>query len=109
MGLRFCVKGQDFSVMSAPRPLRIFYASDTTPNTWFANVRSNIWRNNLYLPLVDLGHEVVEFQYDLTQTFRNLDGNDPRQAAFIAKNRPAVTAALLEQVRAAHAVRPVDV
>ena len=95
--------------MPPPPPLRIFYASDTTPNAWFASVRSNIWRNNLYLPLVDLGHDVVEFQYDLTQTFRNLDTNDPRQAAFIATNRPAVSAALLEQIKAAHAVKKVDI
>jgi hypothetical protein len=90
------------------RRLRIFYASDTTPNAWFQSVRSNIWRNNLYLPLVDLGHDVVEFDYDLMQTFRNLDPTDAKQGAFIAGNRPKVTAAFLEQVRAAHALRPVD-
>ena len=87
---------------------RVFYASDATPNTWFANVRSNIWRNNLLLPLRDLGHDVVEFEYDLTQTFRNLDATDSRQAAFIAENRPKVSAALLRQVRAAHAAAPID-
>lgn len=91
------------------RRLRIFYASDTTPNAWFAQVRSNIWRNNLLLPLRDLGHEVVEFEYDLTQTFRNLDVRDAKQAAFIAKNRPEVSAALLRQIRAAHAEKPIDV
>ena len=46
------------------RKLRIFYASDTTPNAWFHNIKSNIWRNNLLLPLRDLGHEVGEFLYD---------------------------------------------
>jgi hypothetical protein len=50
--------------------MRIFYASDTTPN---ASFQSNLWRNNLYLPLVDLGHDVVEFRYDLRETFQNLD------------------------------------
>jgi len=90
------------------KTLRIFYASDTTPNTWFASVRSNIWRNNLLLPLRDLGHDVVEFEYDLTQTFRNLDATDPRQAAFIAENRPRVSAALLRQIKAAHALAPID-
>ena len=91
------------------RHLRIFYASDTTPNAWFQSVRSNIWRNNLFLPLVDLGHDVVEFDYDLTQTFRNLDPADAKQAAFIAGNRPKVTGALLQQLRAAHARKRVDV
>ncbi len=88
--------------------LRIFYASDTTPNAWFQNVKSNIWRNNLLLPLRDLGHDVVEFNYDLTATFRNLDPSVPRQAAFIAENRPRITAELLRQLRAAHAAAPVD-
>jgi spore maturation protein CgeB len=90
------------------KKLRIFYGSDTTPNTWMTGVRSNIWRNNLLLPLVDLGHDVVEFAYDLTQTFRNLDAKNPRQAAFIAENRPRVSAELLRQVRAAHGERPID-
>jgi hypothetical protein len=43
-----------------PADMRIFYASDTTPNALF---QSNLWRNNLYLPLVDLGHYVVELHY----------------------------------------------
>src|SRR4051794_21677068 len=91
------------------RKLRIFYAADTTPNAWFREVRSNIWRNNLYLPLEEMGHEVVEFQYDLTQTFRNLDETNPRHAVFIAENRPRLSAELLRQIKAAHTARPVDV
>ena len=89
-------------------PLRIFYASDSTPNAWFQAVRSNIWRNNLLLSLRDLGHEVVEFDFNLTQTFRNLDPADPRQAAFIAVNRPRLSAELLRQLRAAHDAKPID-
>jgi spore maturation protein CgeB len=90
------------------KKLRIFYASDTTPNAWFATIRSNIWRNNLLLPLRDLGHDVVEFEYDLAQTFRNLDATNPRQAAFIAENRPRVSAAILRQIRVAHEAAPID-
>lgn len=85
--------------------MRIFYASDTTPNAAF---QSNLWRNNLYLPLVDMGHDVVEFQYDLRETFQNLDPQDPGQKSFIKKNRPALTAELLRQVKAAHEIKPVD-
>jgi spore maturation protein CgeB len=90
------------------RKLRLFYASDTTPNAWFQSIRSNIWRNNLLLPLRDLGHDVVEFDYDLTATFRNLDATSPKQAAFIQENRPKVSAELLRQIKAAHAVQPFD-
>lgn len=85
--------------------MRIFYASDTTPNALF---ESNLWRNNLYLPLVDLGHDVVEFQYDLRETYQNLDPADSVQRAFIKKNRPKVTRELLRQIKAAHAIKPVD-
>ncbi|MHB8170331.1 MAG: CgeB family protein [Thermincolia bacterium] len=85
--------------------MRIFYASDTTPNAAF---QSNLWRNNLYLPLVDLGHEVIEFQYDLRETFQNLDPTDSIQKEFIAKNRPKVSEELLSQIKAAHAIKPVD-
>lgn len=85
--------------------MRIFYASDTTPNSSF---ESNLWRNNLFLPLVDLGHDVVEFEYDLRATFQHLDPEDPAQRAFIKKNRPKLSAELLRQIKAAHATKPID-
>jgi len=85
--------------------MRIFFASDTTPN---GSIISNLWRSNLYLPLIDLGHDVVEFQHDLRQTFCNLDPADPQQRAFIAQNRPKLSRELLCQIRAAHSSRPFD-
>lgn len=83
--------------------MRIFYASDTTPNAAF---ESKLWRNNLYLPLVDLGHDVIEFEYDLRETFQNL--NPVKCKDFIEKNRPKVSAALLRQVQIAHKIKPLD-
>jgi len=85
--------------------MRIFYASDTTPNAAF---ESNLWRNNLYLPLIDLGHDVIEFDYDLRKTFQQLDTLNPRQKKFIEKNRPIVSKILLEQIKKAHAQQPID-
>lgn len=85
--------------------MRIFYASDTSPNAFF---QSNLWRNNLYLPLLDLGHEVIEFDYDLRQTFQNTNSLDPAQKAFTTTNRPKVSRELLRQVKAAHSVKPLD-
>ncbi len=85
--------------------MRIFYASDTTPN---AQLQSNLWRNNLYMPLLDLGHEVIEFDYDMTTTFQKLDPAYPEMREFIAINRPKLTQALLEQIKAAHAIQPID-
>jgi len=85
--------------------LRIFYAADTSPNASFA---SNMWRNNLCLPLIDLGHDVVEFAYDLRETFLHVDTSDSAQKTFIKRNRPKVTADLLQQVRLAHAEKAID-
>jgi len=85
--------------------MRIFYASDTTPNSAF---NSNLWRDNLFSTLVEMGHDVVEFQYDLRRTFRNLDTSDPVQSAFIGNNRPKLSRELIRQVKAAHAIRPLD-
>ena len=85
--------------------MRIFYASTTTPNSSF---QSDLWRNNLYLPLVDLGHDVVEFDYDMTTTFKNLDPGDPMQRRFIDKNRPRLERELMHQIRKAHEEKAVD-
>src|SRR6266540_1535736 len=85
--------------------MRIFYAVDNALNSLF---QSNLWRNNLYLPLVDLGHDLVEFDYDLKETFEKVDLDDPLQRAFISRNRPKVTDELLRQVRKAHAEKPLD-
>jgi spore maturation protein CgeB len=85
--------------------MRIFYAAYNTPNP---AIQSDLWRNNLYLPLVDLGHDVVEFEYDLSEVYANLDPAFSDQRRFIEKNRPLVSAALLQQLRRAHAQKPVD-
>ena len=85
--------------------MRIFYASDTTPNSQF---ESNLWRNNLYLPLVDLGHDVVEFDYNLRKTFKNLDPADPAQKKFIETNKPQLAHELLRQIKKAHTDQPID-
>lgn len=85
--------------------MRIFYASNASPDAAF---QSAIWRNNLYLPLVSLGHDVIEFDYDLQETFLNVDPNDPAQRSFIEVNRPKVSQELVRQVKAAHHLEPVD-
>ena len=84
--------------------MRIFYAANNTPNSNF-NMNSNVWRDNLYLTLTDLGHDVVEFNYDLKETFRKSDKS--RDRCFIAKNRPKVTNELLRQIKKAHEERPI--
>ncbi|MGH9942029.1 MAG: CgeB family protein, partial [Pyrinomonadaceae bacterium] len=85
--------------------MRIFYASDNSPGP---TLNSNLWRNNLYLPLVDLGHDVVEFDYDFRGVFDHHDATIPAHRKFIEQSRPRLTRELLRQIRAAHAARPVD-
>lgn len=86
--------------------MRVFYAADHTPNARMPS--SQLWYNNLYLPLVDLGHDVIPFKYDLTPHFRNLNPSSQEQKAFIEKNRPKLETALLKQVEEAHRDKPLD-
>lgn len=85
--------------------MRVFYASDDTPNPSF---QSNIWRNNLYLPLLDLGHDVVEFQYDLRSVFEHFDPGYPPHREFIDQTKPKTTEELLRQIKIAHKEKPID-
>jgi len=85
--------------------MRIFYAADSTPNSAFA---SSLWRDNLYRPLVDLGHDVTEFDYDLSEVYRNLDPSDAAQKRYIDRTRPRTSAELLRQIERAHARERVD-
>jgi spore maturation protein CgeB len=87
--------------------MRIFYSSASSPNADFS-FQSNVWRDNLYSSLIDLGHEVVEFEYDWGKTFANLDPAVSAQKKFIRRNRPIVTRELLKQIKEAHARKPFD-
>ncbi len=87
--------------------MRIFYA---TPGTAHQTrlPESRVWYNNLLLPLRDLGHDVVVFDYDYTGANEHLDPGALLNRAFIALHRPRFGEALLQQLRAAHAKAPVD-
>jgi spore maturation protein CgeB len=85
--------------------MRIFYAADKSADPRLG-IQSNIWRNNLYCTLIDLGHDVVEFDYDLRETIQKADKSLHR--SFVAKNRPKITRELLRQIRQAHSERPID-
>ncbi|HEY2342026.1 MAG TPA: glycosyltransferase [Chthoniobacteraceae bacterium] len=84
--------------------MRIFYAAESSPNPDFP---SRLWRGNLYDSLVALGHEVLDFDYDLSETFRRLDPSRAKDTEFIAANRPRLSAALVKQIEKAHAERPI--
>lgn len=48
--------------------MKIFYASGTSPNAYQIS-ESNLWKNNLFDSLVEMGHEVVPFSRDVTWHF----------------------------------------
>lgn len=82
------------------KQLRIFYACHDSPNR-SALPQSRVWYNNLYLPLIDLGHEVVRFDY-------NLNSPNVWQKKFIDEKRPQLDEALLHQIRDAHKEKRID-
>jgi spore maturation protein CgeB len=83
--------------------MRIFYAADheIIPGSKF-------WHNNLFLSLVDLGHEVVQFDYDLTFHFLNADPSIPSHQQFIDKFKPKLEQNLIAQIKAEHKKKPID-
>jgi spore maturation protein CgeB len=85
--------------------MRIFYAAANSPNS---RIRSNLWRSNLRGSLVQLGHQVVDFDYDLQITFQNLDPSNFSHADFIRQNRPRLSEALVSQIEKAHGENPID-
>ena len=86
--------------------MRIFYAAAASPNP---NVPSTLWRDNLYRSLVEMGNEVVEFDYDMRGTFQRLfAATTPETAQSLAEIRASLGAALLEQIAAAHRIEPIQ-
>jgi spore maturation protein CgeB len=86
--------------------MRIFYAASNTSHDCLQ--QSTLWYDNLYRPLVDLGHEVIDSGYDFRPFNFNLDPSVPEQAAFIGTHRSQVSEALLKRVRAVHGEKPID-
>src|SRR3954471_20210813 len=87
--------------------MRIFYAAADTPNYW--NLPSSrLWYANLYLPLEDLGHDLVTFDYDYGAHNDYTDERNPAHKAFMDANRPRVGDALVRQVAEAHSRKRID-
>ncbi len=87
--------------------MRIFYAAPSQPHETLLP-SSRIWHWNLYMPLADLGHGLVSFEYDFGPINAHLNPKHPPHKAFQDENRPRFGEELLRQVRAAHAKKPID-
>jgi len=86
--------------------MRIFYAVGSRPHGILAE--SSVWRINLFQPLVALGHDVIEFDFDLDPHYRHADPAATGARDFISERRPVLEAALLRQVTRAHEEEPID-
>jgi spore maturation protein CgeB len=87
--------------------MNIFYAAPDTPHQGCLE-QSKLWRANLYSPLRDLGHEIIEFQFDYGLANYHLDPAIAAHREFIARNRPVFSEELIRQVRQAHSRQPID-
>ena len=98
--------GQSIASTRGPSDMRIFYAAGRRPNN--ALPGSDIWRRNLYMALVDLGHDVVELDFDLTPYYRHTDLRHSVDVEFVARHQGRLETALLQQISRAHAQQPLD-
>ncbi|MCC7350013.1 MAG: glycosyltransferase [Phycisphaerales bacterium] len=87
--------------------MRIFHAAADSPNYWDLP-QSRLWYGNLYLPLLDLGHELIRFEYDFGMHNNHLNPANPIQREFMLRHRPMLGDQLLNQIRAAHRHKPID-
>jgi len=88
--------------------MRIFYAVMHSPNLSDLP-NSDIWHKNLCLPLIELGHEVIEFTYDMRSLLIHADPANPGNEEFIKRHRPELEVELLRQVRKAHSQKAINV
>ena len=83
--------------------MRILYAAEAETRSG-----SRPWYNNLYLPLLDLGHQVVVLDYPLDAHYAHANPALPAHRAFIQANRPCLEDALLRQAEIELRRQPLD-
>lgn len=87
--------------------MRIFFAVPNTPHQTCLPA-SAVWHMNLRCPLVDMGHELVDFRYDYSALNLHLDPTILAHRTFITDHRPLFGEELVRQVTLAHRERPLD-
>ena len=87
--------------------VRIFFATPATAHQR-SLPDSNLWHANLLEPLVELGHDIVEFDFDYALYNEHLDPAIAEHRSFIEENRPRFSEELLLQFRRAQAAGPID-
>jgi len=90
------------------KKLRIFYGFDKNLASSFDMGGKDIWTVNIHDTLVDMGHDLVSFDYDLGEFFKHLEKTIESHQEYAKKHRNEVVAEFLRQIRAAHEKEPID-
>jgi len=89
------------------KKLRIFYAAHDKATNQVED--SLIWYYNLYLPLVDLGHDVVRLEYNLADYIQIVSGNGTdKSPEFITQAQKNFEHELFSQIQITHEEKPID-
>jgi len=86
--------------------MNIFYAFGSKPNQGLD--QSNIWHSNIYMSLIDLGHNIIEFDFNLEPHYAHADPSIQNNIIFNNKNRSILENELIRQIEVAHKKKPLD-
>ncbi len=86
--------------------MRIFYAVGKKPNQSLED--SGIWYSNLYMSLKDLGHDVIEFDFDLEPYYAHADPSIIDNAIFNEANHSILECELTKQIQDANETKKID-
>lgn len=89
--------------------MRVFYAAGANPDFYHIS-ESNLWKNNLYDSLVDMGHEVIPFSKDVTWHFteyKHYQTSPSEQEGFL-EYRSILQKELIREISAEHKKKKID-
>jgi spore maturation protein CgeB len=89
--------------------MRVFYAAGASPNAFHIS-ESNLWKNNLFDSLVELGHEVIPFSKDVTWHFTEYQNyqTSPEERSRFLKYKAELQANLIKEIATEHEAKKID-
>jgi len=89
--------------------MRIFYGFDVNLAQYLNQSDKDIWTVNIRDTLVDMDHEVINFDYSLGEFFLNLEKTIPGHVEYSKKHKQKVVDAFLAQIKKTHEEKPIDI
>lgn len=89
--------------------MRVFYAAGASPDAYHIS-ESNLWKNNLFDSLVEMGHEVIPFSEDVTWHFteyKNYETSPEERSEFL-KYKSELQSNLIKEIAAEHKEKKID-